>query len=505
MNKETLILILLILQLQFLIYMECCPTKCNCDYEKMTTECSSSNITNDQLLGIVKDIPSNTTQLKFDGNTLTEFPAHIFANLTNLKKIHLGKNKIEVLPSKLSHFFPKLTNVYLDSNKITHLRKEDFIGYENVLVLDLYNNQITELTSELFTQAKLLVSLYLESNKISRISNSAFAGLYNLNNLYLNENLISNIDKGTFDNNPLIDLDISHNQLTTIPSYFVTTKILVSELKLNSNNIRTIHKNAFSNLLLDKVFLQNNNITVLTKEMFWNSSLRKQLNISGNYLTCNCDMYEFLKSIIVESMLGECSFPPVLNGQDINTFIKNNNLSCTPCSTRPCRNDASCKLIHAGHFRCECEKGYFGDLCQFTDRCYKNPCKHNGTCSLSNSTSEFLCKCGGGYEGDVCEKEIPCFKNYCQNGGSCERTNVMEYKCICRKQYYGKNCENFQVKEGKEKSFHPGWIVLIGALVLILAIVVGVIILKARRDSRREDVCDKTPLHETKRNIVSVE
>ena len=505
MNKETL-LIFLILQLALMIYVECCPAKCSCDYKEVTTICNSVNIKNDQLLGIVKDIPQNTTELQFVDNFLTEFPAQIFANLTNLKAIHLTKNKIVALPFKLSHFFQKLTNVYLGNNKITQLRKEDFIGYEKILVLDLYNNQITELTSEVFTHAKLLVSLYLDSNKISRVSKNAFAGLYNLTNLYLNKNLISNIEEGTFGNNPLIELDISHNQLTTIPSHFVTTKNLVSELKLSSNNIRTIHKHAFSRLILDTVLLQNNSITVLTKEMFWNSTLRLKLNISENDLTCNCDMYEFLKSLSVKQMLGKCISPPVVNGQDIKTFTKNNSLSCTPCSTKPCRNNGSCKLIDAINFSCECGKEYIGDLCQFTDHCYKNPCKHNSTCFLSNSTSGFLCKCEKGYQGDVCEKEIPCFKNYCQNDGSCEITSAMGYKCNCRKQYYGKNCEKFQVKGDKRKFLHPGWIILIAALLLILGIVVGVIILKARRDSKRGDeFYDKTPLQETKRNIVSLE
>ncbi|XP_060526188.1 neurexin-4 isoform X1 [Cylas formicarius] len=45
------------------------------------------------------------------------------------------------------------------------------------------------------------------------------------------------------------------------------------------------------------------------------------------------------------------------------------------------------------------------DACRMTDRCYPNPCQHNGVCS--QNAAEFMCDCRGtGYGGAVCHSSI---------------------------------------------------------------------------------------------------
>ena len=403
-KRQTLLVLFLISTLLSLVIS--CPPKCGCDYKKTETKCNSKNITNDQLYDIAKNIPLNTTVLSFIDNLITELPVAVFANLKDLTKISLSRNKIVVLPSNISAFFPKLINLDLSKNEIAQIRDVDFNGYENVLVLDLYRNQISELPEEVFTHAKRLETLYLDDNKITSISKRAFTGLYNLNKLFLQENFLSKIEQGSFDDLPLIELDVSKNKLTAIPSYFVRTKKLVSHLSLNENNISKIEENAFFNLTIDNLHLKNNSLTVLTKEMFTNSSLRLLLDLTENHLICNCFMFEYIKSLSTKHISGSCSAPPIVAGQDLQTFKENNNVSCTVCSTGPCKHNGTCKLLNETDFQCECEKGFIGELCQSIDYCYDDPCKRNSTCSLSNNSPGFSCECEKDIKGTYVKKKF---------------------------------------------------------------------------------------------------
>ena len=57
---------------------------------------------------------------------------------------------------------------------------------------------------------------------------------------------------------------------------------------------------------------------------------------------------------------------------------------------------------------------------------------------------------------------MPCSKYPCQNGGSCVDLDPINYKCFCKTNYYGYNCEynqsilyNFSLRE----DFFKNWVV----------------------------------------------
>jgi hypothetical protein len=91
---------------------------------------------------------------------------------------------------------------------------------------------------------------------------------------------------------------------------------------------------------------------------------------------------------------------------------------------------------------CICNKGYTGNICQFSI-CYGvngsslNVCNGHGICNSPNN-----CSCNDRYTGYMCQLNV-CYKvnetsiNVCSGHGTCKLPN----NCICREGYTGYNCQ----------------------------------------------------------------
>ena len=159
------------------------------------------------------------------------------------------------MPSNISQYLP-VVRMDLSFSQITQIRKKDFVRYEKLEVLKLCHNRISKLPSEVFAYLKKLSALLLNNNKILHISRKAFVGLNKLNYLGLFENPFSKLERWTFDNLPLIELNIYNTKLKTIPPHFVASKLLISMLNLNNNSTTYIDENAFDKLIIAGLFTQ---------------------------------------------------------------------------------------------------------------------------------------------------------------------------------------------------------------------------------------------------------
>ena len=80
--------------------------------------------------------------------------------------------------------------------------------------------------------------------------------------------------------------------------------------------------------------------------------------------------------------------------------------------------------------------------------CVNGACKYNSSV-VNNRVYYFqYCQCNPGYYGDICQHRSVCDSNPCLNGGSCMNQNTGGsfstdyYKCQCVNNYYGIKCEN---------------------------------------------------------------
>ncbi|KAG8137957.1 hypothetical protein E2320_003896 [Naja naja] len=254
---------------------------------------------NNLLEGIEDNAFENVTDLEWlilDNNQLknSNIKGKVFAKLKNLKKLHINHNNLtEVvgpLPSTLddlqlthnqiSKITPNtleglmnLTVIHLQHNELTEGTLSGvFKGLKSLLYLDLSNNKLTKLPTGLPNN---LLMLYFDNNQITSVPDQYFQGLNVLQYLRLSHNKLtdSGIPGNVFNISSLVELDLSYNQLKSIP----TVNEHLENYYLQVNNITKFSVNSFCKVVgilnysrVSHLRLDGNNITRadLPQEMY---------------------------------------------------------------------------------------------------------------------------------------------------------------------------------------------------------------------------------------------
>jgi Leucine-rich repeat (LRR) protein len=96
-----------------------------------------------------------------------------------------------------------------------------------------------------------------------------FDGLSNLTQLVIHHNSINSLFNSSLIYPNLQSLDLSYNQIITIPNgFFTNTSSKLSSINLSNNRITSIEKGAFDNLTnLEVLRLSKNRISSIPKEL----------------------------------------------------------------------------------------------------------------------------------------------------------------------------------------------------------------------------------------------
>jgi len=90
-------------------------------------------------------------------------------------------------------------------------------------------------------------------------------------------------------------------------------------------------------------------------------------------------------------------------------------------------------------------QGNFGANVGSGKGCMSNPCMNNGFC-IDLPKFEFKCQCSKGFMGDMCEKVDPCASRPCGTDGIClhtERDSPISFTCNCKgNTFLGTSCQN---------------------------------------------------------------
>jgi len=125
--------------------------------------------------------------------------------------------------------------------------------------------------------------------------------------------------------------------------------------------------------------------------------------------------------------------------------------SYTPCSSNPCKNDATCtetpqsQLPNTFQYFCECKSGFVGQNCEKVSGICESiiePCGKFGACKPHPSSPyHYLCDCEDGYSGDLCDEIDLCRSEPCLNGATCTFMPIEEdVRCDCDSGFQGKLC-----------------------------------------------------------------
>uniref|UniRef100_A0A4W3J5H6 Leucine-rich repeat and fibronectin type-III domain-containing protein 2 n=1 Tax=Callorhinchus milii TaxID=7868 RepID=A0A4W3J5H6_CALMI len=254
-----------------------CPKYCVCQNlsESLGTLCPSKG-----LLFVPPNIDRRTVELRLGGNFILSINRQDFGNMTGLVDLTLSRNTIDYIQPYSFADLESLRSLHLDSNRLTRIGSNDFRGLLNLQHLILNNNQLNSILDEAFDDFLLtLEDLDLSYNNLVSLPWEALGKMINLHTLSLDHNLIDYIPEGTFtDLLKLARLDLVSNRLQKLPP--------------------------------DPIFARSETFVLSTTPYFAPLSL----SIGGNPLHCNCELL-WLRRLSREDDMETCASPSHLKGR----------------------------------------------------------------------------------------------------------------------------------------------------------------------------------------------
>jgi internalin A len=207
----------------------------------------------------LKDLKSNTNKVQLTTGRLKEVPNELRA-CNRIKYLDLFGNSIQELPDWFFQF-KSLEHLSLKNNTIKVLPTIVF-ALENLKYLNLAENQIHEINDHYFTNLMNIEKVDISYNQIASISSkkieypkckifnikgnrlqkfpTAISDVKTLEKLDLSQNKINAIEDDAFvELENLIELDLSFNELTYLPSSLGKLKKL-KKLNLSGNKISSL-------------------------------------------------------------------------------------------------------------------------------------------------------------------------------------------------------------------------------------------------------------------------
>lgn len=158
---------------------------------------------------------SHLAHLYMDDNLLSSVPSPLPATLEHLR---LSRNRISKIPAGVFSGLDKLNLLDLQGNKLMDdaVTEVSLKGLNTLVQINLAKNQLTSMPLGL---PPTTTQLFLDGNNIEKIPAGYFKGLPKVAFVRLNHNKLgsSGVPKNVFNVSSILDLQLSHNQLTEVP------------------------------------------------------------------------------------------------------------------------------------------------------------------------------------------------------------------------------------------------------------------------------------------------
>ncbi|XP_015256368.1 PREDICTED: keratocan-like [Cyprinodon variegatus] len=163
------------------------------------------------VLGTMKHL----AHLYMDDNLLSTIPSPLPVSLEHLR---LSRNRISKIPAGVFVGMDKLNLLDLQGNKLMDdaVTEVSLKGLTNLVQINLAKNQLSNMPLGL---PPTTTQLFLDGNNIEKIPADYFKGLPKMAFLRLNHNKLGSggVPKDIFNISSMLDLQLSHNQLTEVP------------------------------------------------------------------------------------------------------------------------------------------------------------------------------------------------------------------------------------------------------------------------------------------------
>ncbi|XP_005988950.1 leucine-rich repeat and fibronectin type-III domain-containing protein 2 [Latimeria chalumnae] len=216
----------------------------------------------------------------------------------------------------------------LTDNFLRTVKQEDFLNMTGLVDLTLSRNTINIIEPFSFGDLESLRSLHLDSNRLTEIQDDYLQGMVNLQHLIINNNQLINISEAAFDDflMTLEDLDLSYNNLQSVPWGAIQDMICLHTLNLDHNLLDYIMDGTFAEMYqLSRLDMTSNRLYTLPPDpLFARSQMGVisptpytatiVLNFGGNPLHCNCELL-WLRRLVREDDMETCASPSHLAGR----------------------------------------------------------------------------------------------------------------------------------------------------------------------------------------------
>ncbi|XP_051547655.1 keratocan-like isoform X2 [Myxocyprinus asiaticus] len=196
---------------------------------------SRNKITSEGLEVDALRVMPNLVHLYMEDNLLTSIPSPLPARLEQLR---LSQNRISKIPAGVFSGMDHLTLLDLQGNKLQDdaVTEVSLKGLSNLVQINLAKNQLNSMPLGLPPTTS---QIFLDSNNIEKIPADYFKGLPKVSSLRLNRNKLGTggIPKNVFNLSSILDLQLSHNQLTEVP--IISSGL--EHLYLDHNKIKSVN------------------------------------------------------------------------------------------------------------------------------------------------------------------------------------------------------------------------------------------------------------------------
>ncbi|XP_051464661.1 transforming growth factor beta activator LRRC32 [Apus apus] len=259
----------------------------------------------------------NLVEIDLQSNIIMEIEEGAFETLLNLSKLNLSMNSITCI-SDFNLRQLEILDLSRNSIETFHTAKSD--DEYSLRYLDLSENKL--LHFPVFPQVNKLATLNLSKNLIQLTAESPHDKMDYMENEWLDDpfHLLDqkqSRNKSSLYLSQLLYLDLSYNEIKSIPDEFFESMLSLHTLNLSKNCLQAfavtydsalisltvldLSYNALQNLLLDasrlsnlqELYIQNNHLQTLQFDIFSSLANLRLLNLQSNNISL-CSMYSGL-------------------------------------------------------------------------------------------------------------------------------------------------------------------------------------------------------------------
>ena len=191
--------------------------------------------------------------LSMQRSQLTKKPRDFLNGLKMLRTLDLTGVTMNSLSNGTFGTLRMLETLVLKECGITSIEDTAFVGVEAILELRLDGNSLSSIPIGAFRHLMELRVLNMNQNQISGLQRGSFLSQINLRKLYLSNNKLSNvkeIDRSAFRGigHNLMELDLSFNQMSVLPTHAFHHLFNLATLKLSDNQLTFLENGTFEKM-----------------------------------------------------------------------------------------------------------------------------------------------------------------------------------------------------------------------------------------------------------------